>query len=440
MEEEIHHQLKDAGATMLVFQGNKAGVLENLKKDLPVLEGHYLFLQQPGEENYSCPEWAIDFYDATIDQPINEPISEEAIDLDDPLAIIYTSGVTGKAKGALLTHSQTYFKCFQQIFYTDMRSDDIYLSQLPLFHSGGLFIVATPCLCRGATMVIRKRFHPEQFAEDIQNYRATIIFALTTMWRFVLETGKLNEVDTQSVRVVFGGGERTPQNIFDELAQRGLFMQQVFGQTENSLMTVMPQKDVQRKIGSIGLPGFFTDVWIADSQGNELPHGRIGEIVAKGPNVMLGYWNQPEKTKETIRNGILFTGDLGYRDEEGYFYMVDRAKDMYRSGGENVYPAEIEKVLSNHPKILQVAIIGVPDDRWGETGMAFVVPAEGHTLTYEEMITFLKGKIASYKFPKYLKIMDKIPMTESGKMKKVLLKNMVSSGSRGFECLKAEAG
>jgi fatty-acyl-CoA synthase len=113
---------------------------------------------------------------------------------------------------------------------------------------------------------------------------------------------------------------------------------------------------------------------------------------------------------------------------------------MYRSGGENVYPAEIEKVLSNHPKILQVAIIGVPDDRWGETGMAFVVPAEGHTLTYEEMITFLKGKIASYKFPKYLKIMDKIPMTESGKMKKVLLKNMVSSGSRGFECLKAEAG
>ena len=419
---EIKYQLNNSGSRLLVFHDSYTEVIDSIRSQVPVENDKFVYLESLFNDVPECPDWAEDFQKTVAEFSAEEPMPDEPISLDDPLAIIYTSGVTGAPKGALLSHGQTYFKIFQNIFYTDMRSDDTYLSQLPLFHSGGLFVVANPVLCRGATLITRPRFNAGQFAEDIERYRATIVFALTSMWRLVLQTNKLDQVDVSSVRVVLGGGERTPRALFDDLAKRGLHMQQVFGQTENSIMMVLPKKDIYRKMGSIGLPGFFTDVWIGDEQGRELPHGTIGEIVARGPNVMMGYWNMPEKTAETIKDGILFTGDLGYRDEEGYFYIVDRAKDMYRSGGENVYPAEIEKVLADHPKILNVAIIGVPDEKWGETGMAFIVPKEGETLTKDEIINFLTGKIARYKFPSHVKFVNELPMTASGKIRKVVLK------------------
>ena len=423
MGPEIEYQLNNSGSRLLVFHDSHSEAIDSIRSQVQVDNDKFVYLESVFDETPKCPDWAEDFHNAVEQYSTDEPLPNKPVYLDDPLAIIYTSGVTGTPKGALVSQGQTYFKNFQNIFYTDMRSDDIYLSQLPLFHSGGLFVAANPVLCRGATLVTRPRFNAEQFAEDIQRYKATIVFALTSMWRFVLQSKKLDRVDVSSVRVVLGGGERTPQTIFEELAAKGLYMQQVFGQTENSLMMVLPKEDVQRKMGSIGLPGFFTDVWIGDEQGSELPHGTTGEIVAKGPNVMMGYWNMPEKTNETIKNGILFTGDLGYRDDEGYFYIVDRAKDMYRSGGENIYPAEIEKVLANNPKILNVAIIGVPDEKWGETGMAFIVVKDGESLTEDEIIDFLKGKIARFKFPAHIMFIDDLPMTTSGKIKKIELKN-----------------
>ena len=253
-------------------------------------------------------------------------------------------------------------------------------------------------------------------------HSATIILALTTMWKFVLASGMLDTVNVSCVRVVLGGGERTPPTMLDELAEKGLHMQQGLGLTENSAMMILPRKDLQRKMGSVGLPGFFTHAWIEDVNGKELSEGEIGEIVAKGPTVMSGYWNMPDKTKATIVNGVLHTGDLGYRDEEGYFYIVDRAKDMYRSGGENVYPAEIEKVLAGHPKISNVAVIGVPDDKWGETGMAFVVPKKDVELSHRDVMDFLNGKVARYKYPRHVRFIDALPITASGKVKKVDLK------------------
>nr|MBL0713853.1 AMP-binding protein [Desulfobacterales bacterium] len=233
MGQEISYQLGNCGPRLLIFDDAKADLIGKVRSEIPVEVDKYIYLQSEPENVSKCPEWAEDFREMAAQSPVEEPELDEPVFLDDPLAIIYTSGVTGDAKGALLTHGQTYFKCFQNIFYTDMRSEDVYLSQLPLFHSGGLFVVVTPTLCRGATIVMRQRFKPEQFAEDIQKYKATIVFALTTMWRFILQTSKLDEVDTAGVRVVMGGGERTPKNLFDDLAKRGLYMQQVFGQTEN---------------------------------------------------------------------------------------------------------------------------------------------------------------------------------------------------------------
>jgi fatty-acyl-CoA synthase len=335
---------------------------------------------------------------------------------------VYTSGTTGNPKGAVLTHEQTFFKNFQIASYTEARADDVFVAQMPLFHSGGLFIVATPSLCAGMTMVMRRGFNPAEFAEDIERYGGTIVFALTTMWRMILEAGKLDETDVSSVRCVLGGGERTPPSLFEELSKRGLHMRQGFGQTENSAMMMMPTEDIQRKMGSIGKPGFFTDIWIKGSNGKRAAPGEIGEIVARGPTVMDGYWNLPEETAKTLVDGVLHTGDLGYMDEEGYFYIVDRAKDMYRSGGENVYPAEVEKILAGHPKISNVAIIGVPDPKWGETGMAFIVPAQGETVEEEEVFEYLEGKVARFKYPKHIKFMDELPLTPTMKVKKAVLK------------------
>jgi len=304
----------------------------------------------------------------------------------------------------------------------DGHEDDVVIAQMPLFHSGGLFIVSTPALCGGMTVVMRSGFDADEFAEDIQRYRGTIVFALTTMWRLILETGRLDQIDASSVRCVVGGGERTPQSLFDELAKRGLYMQQGFGQTENSAMLLLPREDIHRKMGSIGKPGFFTEVWIAGEDGRRLPPGEIGEIVAKGPTVMSGYWNMPDETAQALGNGSLHTGDLGYMDEEGYFYIVDRLKDMYRSGGENVYPAEVEKVLTTHPKISQAAVIGVPDEKWGEVGMGFIVPAPNEHVTVQEIQDFLKGKLARYKYPAGYHFLKELPLTATMKVKKGELK------------------
>ncbi|MBU3916004.1 AMP-binding protein, partial [bacterium] len=366
---ELEYQLNDCSARFLFFHDSFMGSVDLIRSRLKVDEDNYIFLknggqQIPGFGLPDCPKWAKEYKALVKDQQIAEPQPVEPVLMDDPLAIVYTSGVTGNPKGAILSHQQTFFKNFQIGKYIEAQSSDTMIAQMPLFHSGGLFIVATPSLNSGMTMVMRRGFNPDEFAEDIQRYKGTVVFALTTMWRMIIDSGKLDEIDISSVRCVIGGGERTPTSLFEALARRGLHMQQGFGQTENSAMMMMPKEDIQRKMGSIGKPGYFTDVWIEDSTGKRLPPGEVGEIVAKGPTVMSGYWNLPKETKQAIVDGVLHTGDMGYVDEEGFFYIVDRAKDMYRSGGENVYPAEVEKILMNHPDILQVAIIGVPDVKW----------------------------------------------------------------------------
>ena len=425
---ELEYQINDCGARMLLFHDSFLSNVESIRTALKVEPDKYLYLKSSNSDLPDCPGWAEEYPSGVKEEPVSEPVPARPVEIDDPLAIVYTSGVTGDPKGVILSHEQTYFKNFQIGVYTDMRTDDIVIAQMPLFHSGGLFIVSTPVLNGGVTMVMHRGFDPFQFAEDIQRHRGTIVFALTTMWKMIVATGMLDQIDVSSVRCVVGGGERTPPSLIEALAKKGLCMQQGFGQTENSAMMLLPKEDIHRKMGSIGKPGFFTDIWISGPNGEKLAPGQIGEIVAKGPTVMSGYWNLPEATAKTIVHGVLHTGDLGYTDEEGYFYIVDRAKDMYRSGGENVYPAEVEKVLLGYPRISNVAIVGIPDERWGETGLAVIVPQLGETLTAEEIRDYLTGKVGKFKFPTHYRFVDDLPMVATMKVKKAVLKEQYERG------------
>jgi fatty-acyl-CoA synthase len=419
---ELIYQLKDSGSVFLLFHDAFTANIASIKNEIPVEQDKFIFLKSLMDKAPGCPDWAKNYHEAVAGFSTTEPVPENPVFLEDPLAIIYTSGVTGDPKGAVVNHEQTFFKIMNVTMGAVRGEEDVYLAQLPLFHSGGLFISLTPALATGQTLILRQGFDPVKFAEDIETYKATTVFALTTMWRFILDTGKLDQIDTSSVRTVLGGGERTPLSLIEALRARGLYMQQGFGQTENSAMMGLGKDDVIRKQGSIGKPGWFSDIWIQGPDGEKLPPGEIGEIVAVGPLVMSGYWNKPEMTKKTITNGVLHTGDLGYYDEEGYFYIVDRAKDMYRSGGENVYPAEIEKILYNHPDIENVAIIGVADEKWGEAGKAFIVPEKGKTISLEDIHRFLDGKAARYKWPRHMEIITALPMTATGKIRKMELK------------------
>ncbi|KJS01625.1 MAG: hypothetical protein VR68_04480 [Peptococcaceae bacterium BRH_c4a] len=415
---ELEYQLNDCGSRLLVLHDDFVDVVGLIRSRVPVEKDKFLVV---GE---NVPGWGLKYEEAVGGYSSQEPVLEKPVEWEDPQAIMYTSGVTGNPKGALLSHRKTLFNALNSDFTMRLGPGDIFLSPLPLFHSGGLFIVATPSIFRGAVFVTYKKFDTKKLLKTVEKYRATIFFALTTMLNFIVKNENLDEYDLSSLRLFMGGGERTPLTIMEEFAKRGLYMQTGFGQTENSILLFLPEKDTIRKRGSLGKPVFFCDVKILKDDGQEAAAHEAGEIVVKGPTVMTGYWNRPEDTAKTIVDGWLHTGDLGYYDEEGYFYFIDRIKDMYRSGGENVYPAEVEKILVTHPKIQNVSIIGMPDDKWGETGKALIISNENETVTKEDVFEFLKDKVAKYKFPSQVQMVEKFPMTESGKIKKSALKEM----------------
>ncbi len=413
MGRELHYQLDNAGCKLVAFD---AAFQDNLQNGI---EG----LDFPASR-LLCFDGARDWFTSTAEavaaQPDDNPKSN--VYLHDPLAIIYTSGTTGAPKGAVTTHLQTYFKCFQVMLYLDMRSDDIMYTPLPLFHSAGLFISLTPTIARGATIVASRQFDPQRMIDEVVEHKVTVAGAITSMWKMILKLYDKQANPFSNLRLVFGGGERTPRSLIEELKALDISMIMGFGQTENSFMAMQDEAHILSHFGEVGRAGFFTDIWIGDEAGNPQSAGEVGRVLARGPTVMSGYWNMPEKTAETIKDGVLNTGDLGYMDAEGHLYLVDREKDMYRSGGENVYPAEIEKLLMDHPAIDNAAVIGVADDDWGEVGKAFLVLHEGATLSADDIPAYLEGKLARYKYPKHYEFIDELPVTETGKVKKVELK------------------
>jgi fatty-acyl-CoA synthase len=353
-----------------------------------------------------------------------EPFLTETLgpaDPEEPQVIMYTSGTTGEPKGAVLTHRKTFFNCLNADIFFKLHFDDIMLVVLPLFHSGGLFIQASPTIYKGATMVLHRRFDPEKACEDIRRYGVTKFLGVPTVYKSLVKLGTEKREAFSSLKICAIGGEKATPELLTELKEAGFSLRQIMGQTETSILLWASEGDVLRKPGTVGKPVFHAEVNLVDPTGRPVGPGEIGEIVVRGSIMMKEYWKDPVKTEKTIRNGWLHTGDLATMDEEGYFYLVDRARNMYISGGENVYPAEIERLLRKHPAVEDVAVVGIPDDRWGEVGHAFVIRKEGCELSAEELSAFYRGQLARFKWPKKVTFCVEFPQTALGKVRKCLL-------------------
>lgn len=349
---------------------------------------------------------------------------------EEPQVIMYTSGTTGQAKGAVLSHRKTFFNCLNADIFFKLHADDIMLIVLPLFHSGGLFIQASPVIYKGATMIIHSKLDPHKAYEDIRKYQVTKFLGVPTVYKSLVGAETEDRAAFLSLRVCAIGGEKLTPELMAQFNDAGFSLRQIMGQTETSILLWASEEDASRKPGSLGKPVFHAEVKIVDRQGRPCKPGQVGEIIVRGSIMMTEYWQDPVKTEETIRGGWLHTGDLARMDEEGYFYLIDRAKDMYISGGENVYPAEIERVLRGHPAIEDIAVVGAPDDTWGEVGVAFVIPKPGADITAAEVIGFCGRRLARYKWPKRVFFERDFPRTALGKVRKTELKRDYIEGHK----------
>ncbi len=424
---ELEFIIKDSGSRMIFFEPEFEEVIATIRPHLNLSNGDYIMVGSP------CPDWAKDYEKSLLEFPVREPYLQIPAGDEDPHILMYTSGTTGVPKGAILSHRKTFYNALNADIFYNLTSKDIMIVSRPMFHSGGLLVEAAPVFYKGGTLILRKRFRPHEILETVQKYHVTLLELPATVYQFILQDCNLAQYDLSSIRCYFTGGERVPKAMLKEYYRKGIVISQIFGQTEASTITILSHEDAVLKIGSVGLPVFHGEVRIVDKSGKDVNPGEVGEIIIKGPTLMSGYWNQPDLTAETIREGWLYTGDLARTDEEGYFFIVDREKDMYISGGENVYPAEVEKVIHSHPKVFDVAIVGVPDEKWGEVGKAYIALKPEEAMGSEEIFEFLKGKVAKYKIPKYVEFIEELPKTASGKIQKFILKEGHKTGSTKFQ-------
>jgi fatty-acyl-CoA synthase len=424
---ELEYLLKNCRPRLFVFGQEFTDTVKklNIENTKPSVQ-----LSSVGEKPADAE--ILDFIAASADFDNQKPFITRSLgpaDPEEPQVIMYTSGTTGRPKGAVLSHRKTFFNCLNADIFFKLHFDDIMLVILPLFHSGGLFIQAAPTIYKGATLVIHPRFDPIHVYQDIERYRVTKFLGIPTVYRALVRIDPQQRGDISSLKVCAGGGEKTTPELFEQCREAGLAFRQVMGQTETSILLWASEEDSFRKPGTVGRPVFHAEVNIVDRYGRAVKPGAVGEIVVRGSIMMKEYWQDPVRTEETIRDGMLHTGDLARMDEDGYYFLVDRARDMYITGGENVYPAEVERVLRQHPDVTDIAVVGMPDERWGEVGHAFVIAKENATVCAEDILSYCRGQMAKFKCPRSVTFCEDFPRTSLGKVRKrELINNIKISG------------
>jgi fatty-acyl-CoA synthase len=409
---EAEYVLTHSGASVAVHGRDHGGLADALRDRLPAVR-HWVAAETPLAGGAGSLPYEQLLADADPQR------RDEAVTLDDPCLVMYTSGTTGRPKGAVLTHGNMTWNAMNQLLGFDFAPDERTLALAPLFHIGGLNGTVNPTLLRGGCAVVVRRFEPAETLRVIEEQRVNSFFAVPTMLDAMAREPGFVTRDLSALRTVGAAGAPLPLPTLGTWLDRGVTMQQAYGMTETSPgATVLDSADAERKVGSAGKPVFFTDVRVLRPDGTEAAPGEVGEIVVQGPNVMAGYWNEPEQTAAVVRDGWYHSGDAGSLDDEGFLYVRDRYKDMIVSGGENVYPAEIESALLELDDVLEAAVIGVPDAHWGEVGLAVVVPAPGVVLDADDLRTRLRERLAAFKVPRYVELTDELPKTATGKVRK----------------------
>ncbi len=406
---EIQFLLKDSGARSLLSDTNLFSVIEEVVGNVDLKD--LIIVGEP------VPSGARPYEELLEGEPSSDPCLDDPAEGEDPFSLMYTSGTTGKPKGAILTHNNLFWNAVNSMHGFQLDSLTRFLISVPLFHAGGLNGGAIPTLYAGGTIVLEALFHPETTLDQIQKEKITFLGGVPLMFQMMLDLPAFDTLDMGSVKTVMAGAMPVPVPLIKAFQKKGISFQQSYGLTEaTSSVCYLRHEDALRKTGSAGKPFLHVDLRIVKEDGTEIEPGETGEILVRGGNVMKGYWNSPEETAAALQQGWLRTGDMATLDEEGFLFIKDRKKDLIISGGENIYPAEVESLLMEHPQVAEAGVIGVPDSKWGETVRAVIVPRQGEAPTLEDILGFCEGRLARYKHPKSVVLAGELPKNALGKI------------------------
>lgn len=415
---ELSYILRDCQPRVLFYEEDFVPVIGELRKDLP--ECVWLSFAREG---------GVPSYEDILQRGTDAPLQVDEFDAEQPAMIIYTSGTTGHPKGALLSHRMLTWNSINTQLSWDLVSSDVTTCHAPLFHTGGFNVLTLPLLHLGGTVVMLRSFEPDAWLAAIEQYRCTVVFGVPTMFEMMRAAPGFATTDLGSLRFFISGGAPCPIPLIEAFQARGVHFTQGFGLTEvGPNCFKLDLQDAVRKAGSIGFPTFHSEARIVNKQGREVARGETGELLLRGLHVCSGYWQNQAATAAALRDGWFFTGDLARQDDEGYFYIAGRAKDMIITGGENVYPAEVEAVLHQHPAVASAAVIGLPDAKWGERVVAAII--QRADVSAEELIAFCQDKLARYKIPKRIFFVANFPLAGSGKIVKRLIKEEIERGQQ----------
>ena len=407
---ELEGIIESGAPKVLIYSEDWRSQVEELKASFTSVE-HIVAMTNPGEGERDFAERGSMSAELTDSPELN---------LDDAWGIYYTGGTTGLPKGAVLTHGNMTWNSTNTVTSWGINGQHKAALQLPFFHIGGPNIFMTPLVHSGGTTILCSGFDPDETFDLLEHAGITHYVAVPTMFQMLQEHSRWEEADFSKLELVISGGAPCPLPIMQKFWDRGVDFKMGYGLTEASGNNFwLPPELVQKKVGSVGYPIFHIDMKLIDDDGNNCEPGVAGELLIRGPHIVAGYWKNPEATAETIRNGWLHTGDTAVCDKDGCYSILGRSKEMFISGGENVYPAEIESVLVAHPLVNEAAVVGVPHDTWGEVGRAFIVVEDGYD--EDDLRAFVLERLAKYKLPRSIVVLDALPLTAIGKIDKKLL-------------------
>ena len=408
---ELGFIVRDAGIKALLYDEEHRSTVRRLRPGVEI--DHWIAFDEPDDPDDE------DYADLVLTRGAGSSVRRRCRP-EDPCFLLYTSGTTGRPKGVITPHRQVAWNAYNTVVCWQLTESDVSPIFTPIYHAGGLGAFLTPLILAGGTVVLHAAFDAAEVWAAIESERCTVVLGVPTIWKMLADAPEFATADVSGVKWFISGGAPLPKHLIDVYRERGIVLRQGYGLTEVGVNCfAMSNEEAWSKAGAIGRPLMFTQAKIIDEAGQELRPGEVGELCFRGPHVSSGYWNNPEATAAAIdRRGWFHTGDMATCDEDGFFSIAGRAKDMFISGGVNVYPAEIENQLLQHASLADAAVIGVPHETWGEVGVAYVVAAEGKTVDVGKLASFVESRLARYKVPKEFIVTNELPRTAYGKVVK----------------------